>query len=214
MLGSCCSQSPLLPASQLGAEIHWVNLNVGSVFEDLGDSQVCHLSWWTGEPSCASGYMETEGGEMRAVWDKRMASWWQLQAGCVRSHGPLGWLPNRDQVRGFPSPTSCLWPGRGTAAPAPDLVLLGQWGCCGHVLVGRELTGDSAPRQVQGVGTDVTCGSWLQLFLSFHQSSHLFLLRACKRAKQLCYSKRHSGACGTKHSCHEEANWAEFKAAA
>lgn len=77
---------------------------------------------------------EVPGGETRAVWDKSMVSWWQVQAGWGGLRGPLSWLSNRDQMRSFPSPTSCLRPQRKTEVPAPDLVPPAQRGCCGPTL--------------------------------------------------------------------------------
>lgn len=76
-----------------------MNLNIGLVFEDLGDFQLPHLCLQTDEPSCAGGCMETEvgcqeerGGQLGQVCGVPVPGQGLgiLSAGCAREgHRPV-----------------------------------------------------------------------------------------------------------------------------
>lgn len=117
---------------------------------------------------------------------------WKLKWGARRGEGgQLG------QVCGVPGP------GQGTGDPLRGL-------CQG----GAQSWQGSA---VRAVGTHLPWGCWLHIPGSFAliktANTHLVLLKPSRSGKQLWCSKKNSRACRTEHSCHEEATWAEFKAA-
>lgn len=146
------------------------------------------------------------GGERRAVWDKCVVT--QCQDGQGSGAAQSSELAAKLHPWGAPpAPQAAQSQGGAQTCPKPGApVLLWAQAACPCPRTGAH---SSSAGGRWGHRPRV----WLLIALIKTANLHLFLLKPSRSGNQLWCSKKNSWVCGTKHSCHEEAAWAEFKAA-